>query len=203
MTPSSSLACRVVAIACVVLSGPWVIARAQPAAAPAVDQALQVFRAHVDSYLALHRELEARVAPLDARGQPLHTYLSRQILATSIRRARGAVQQGNIFTPAVAQRFHAIIADTYDDLEPWLSGLERQYLSVPGLHPRVNEPCGTAEMRELPAVLLGKMPPLAGDLQYRLVHFDLVLWDAHAYLVVDFLPDAFRLPEAIVSARDN
>jgi hypothetical protein len=33
-----------------------------------------------------------------------------------------------------------------------------------------------------------------------LVHFDLVLWDVHAYLVVDFLPNAFRLPEAVVSS---
>jgi hypothetical protein len=202
MPPSPSLASRIVAMACVVLWCAWAPARAQPPAAPAPDQALQVFRARVDSYLALHRELEARVAPLDARGQPLHTYLSRQILATAIRRARPA-QQGNIFTPAVAQMFRAIIADTHDGFEAWLSSLQRQYLSVPGLHPQVNESCGMAEMSELPAVLLGKLPPLAGDLQYRLVHFDLVLWDVHAYLVVDFVPDAFRLPEATVSARNG
>jgi hypothetical protein len=96
--------------------------------------------------------------------------------------------------------FRATIADTRDDLRPWLLRLHQEYLILPDVHPYVNEPCMPAEIHRLPDVLLHKLPPLAPELQYGLVHFDLVLWDVHAYLVVDFLPNAFRLPEAVVSS---
>jgi hypothetical protein len=38
-------------------------------------------------------------------------------------------------------------------------------------------------------------PELPEDVEYRIVNHDLVLWDIHADLVVDFLPNAFRAVE--------
>jgi hypothetical protein len=194
MTPSFSLVSRIIAIACIVWAGAWALEGMQ--SVPDRESALEAFGAHVNSYAALHRRLEAPLAPLDEIGEPLHTYVSRQILAGAIRRARSTVRQGALFTPAVANVFRATIADTRDDLRPWLLRLQQQYLILPDVHPQVNEPYAPEEMRELPDVLLRKLPPLAPELQYRLVHFDLVLWDVHAYLAVDFLPDAFRLLDA-------
>jgi hypothetical protein len=110
------------------------------------------------------------------------------------------VHQGALFSPAVADVFRETIADTRDDLRPWLLRLQQQYSIVPDVHLQVNEPCAPADTHELPDALLRKVPPLAPELQYRLVNFDLVLWDVHAYLVVDFLPDAFRLPERASSS---
>lgn len=189
---------RVIAITCIVSSSVWALERAQPV--PDHESALKSFSTQVNSYVALHRRLEAPLAPLDESGEPLHTYVSRQILANAIRRARATVHQGAFFAPTVAEVFRATIADTRDDLRPWLFRLHQEYLIAPDVHPYVNEPCMPAEMHELPDVLLHKLPPLAPELEYRLLDFDLVLWDVHAYLVVDFLPDAFRLREAVVSS---
>jgi hypothetical protein len=198
MTSLSSLVSRIVAIACLVLAGTSGLEATQPV--PDRESALEAFGADVNSYVALHRRLEAPLAPLDEAGEPLHSYVSRQILASTIRRARLTARQGSMFRPAVSDVFRATIADVRDDLRPWLLGLHRQYLIMPDVHPPVNEPCAPAETHEIPDVLLRTLPPLAPELQYRLVHFDLVLWDVHAYLIVDFLPDAFRLADAATSS---
>ena len=39
-------------------------------------------------------------------------------------------------------------------------------------------------------------PPLPADLEYRLVDYYLVLWDAHADLILDVLPDAIPRPSS-------
>jgi hypothetical protein len=38
--------------------------------------------------------------------------------------------------------------------------------------------------------LLLRLPELPEELEYRIVNCDLVLWDVHADLVIDFVPDA-------------
>jgi hypothetical protein len=193
MRPSSFLVSCIVGIVSVASAAAWSREGVQPA--PDRESAVEAFNRQVNSYARLHRRLEAPLVPLDEADEPLHTYASRQILARAIRRARLTVHQGALFSPAVVSVFRETIVDTRDDLRPWLSRLQQQYAIVPDVHPQVNEPCAPSDARELPDVLLRKLPPLAPELQYRLVNFDLVLWDAHAYLVVDFLPDAFRLPE--------
>jgi hypothetical protein len=45
---------------------------------------------------------------------------------------------------------------------------------------------------DVPTVLQ-VFPPLAEELQYRFVDRDLILWDEHANLIVDVLPDAVLL----------
>jgi hypothetical protein len=39
---------------------------------------------------------------------------------------------------------------------------------------------------------MAALPPLPPELQYRFVGRDLILWDIHSGLIVDFLPDAIR-----------
>lgn len=43
----------------------------------------------------------------------------------------------------------------------------------------------------VPPQLLAVLPRLPDELQYRILGSALVLWDHHANLIVDFLPDAF------------
>ena len=42
----------------------------------------------------------------------------------------------------------------------------------------------------MPVILLHQLPPLPEDVEYRWLDRDLVLWDIHADLIIDFLPDA-------------
>jgi hypothetical protein len=43
----------------------------------------------------------------------------------------------------------------------------------------------------VPPQLLQTLPGVPAELQYRIIGRDLVLWDHHADLIVDFLPGAF------------
>ena len=143
MRPSSFLVSCIVGVVSVVSAGAWSREGVQPAGDR--ESALETFTARVNSYVGLHRRLEAPLAPLDEAGEPLHTYVSRQILASAIRRARLTVHQGALFSPAVAHVFRETIVDTRDDLGPWLSRLQQQYAIVPDVHPQVNEPCAPAD----------------------------------------------------------
>jgi hypothetical protein len=41
----------------------------------------------------------------------------------------------------------------------------------------------------MPPQLLQLLPPLPAGLEYRFIDCDLILWDPHANLIVDFLPN--------------
>ena len=45
----------------------------------------------------------------------------------------------------------------------------------------------------MPPCLLGAPAAAAAEIQYRFIGSDLILWDVHAGLIVDFVPDA--IPE--------
>jgi hypothetical protein len=47
-----------------------------------------------------------------------------------------------------------------------------------------------ASISPMPACLLAALPPLPKELQYRFLSRDLILWDLHAGLIVDFVPRA-------------
>ena len=45
-------------------------------------------------------------------------------------------------------------------------------------------------MTVMPVTVLCQLPPLPEELEYRFVNRALVLWDAHADVIVDVMPDA-------------
>ncbi len=63
----------------------------------------------------------------------------------------------------------------------------------------VNEPFREEESYAVPPRLLEQLPPLPGDIQYRILGSGLVLWDVHADIIIDVLPDAFRAPSHVSS----
>ena len=56
---------------------------------------------------------------------------------------------------------------------------------------RVNYPYAqSAEMSEMPATLLAKLPRLPNELRYRFVGHNIILVDRESNLIIDFMPDA-------------
>jgi hypothetical protein len=45
----------------------------------------------------------------------------------------------------------------------------------------------------MPPQLLQLLPPLPAGLEYRFIDCDLILWDPHANLIIDFIPHALSL----------
>ena len=144
------------------------------------------------------------IAQLEAP-RPLQPSLSAQslnrrraYLADAIRKVRPVARQREIFTPDVAQPFRGLIAQalTGRDPETMLLDLFEDHSAPPVFHLRVYDSYPDWATHEMPMILLHWLPPLPADLEYRLVDHDLVLWDAHADLILDVLADAIPRPSS-------
>jgi hypothetical protein len=194
---------RVVAAACAAVvvgavGGPATAAELEQAL-DRVDReaALRLFQDRVEDYARLHRRLEGPLPPLTTTRNMMRNYIARQLLANAIRKARAGVQQGVIFSADVATVFRAMISDALagQDVETFLRELHAEHPGIEDVRPVINEPLPAETTHEMPIVLLHILPALPEDIEYRIVHRDLVLWDIHADLVIDYVPNAFGRSE--------
>jgi hypothetical protein len=156
--------------------------------------AIQAFTDRIESYASLRDRLEEPLPSLQSKRDTWSGFLTKRYLASAIRTARARAQQGDIFTPAVTRIFLERFAEMTSarDEEGLLDGFDIGPL-VPGMMPAVNDSFPVVELRELPAVLLKRLPPLPRDINYRMVGPHLILWDADAEIVIDVLPDAVAM----------
>lgn len=154
---------------------------------------LREFQARVDAYVLLHQTLEAGTPPRVITRDPAQILFASDALADAIVAARPHARQGDIFTAEATRVFR-------DRIQVALSGVSfDRYLYelyegekfrnlravIHGRDPHCRVPSG------IPMALLWALPALPGELEYRIVGRDLVLWDEHAALIIDFIPNAF------------
>jgi hypothetical protein len=163
---------------------------------PAGDFALLAeFHNRVEEYVALHRLLEGQVPTLEVSDDPKEIQAAIEALQKKLRQARATARQGDIFTAEVAQLFRRLIREVFPEGETLrLLSMIAEEMPKALIRPRVNAsyPAG-ASLLVMPTKLLLVFPPLPEELQYRFVDRDLILWDVHANLVVDVVPNAIAL----------
>lgn len=155
--------------------------------------ALAVFEQRVAAYAALHRDL---AASLPASGSRHSAAMARMYLASAIKTARATARQGDIFTIEATRFLRAVIRETTSaaDFGMFAPLMDEEGRLLPGLHPGINGPLPFLESREVPGSTLLMLPTLPPELEYRLVDYDLVLWDVTADLIIDVLPYAVAHP---------
>lgn len=154
----------------------------------------QRFLQRVDEYTSLHRQLEGPLPAEVVTADPEALFVPRKAMAAAIRTARADARQGDIFSPPVAKYFRTLVADALRaggirDMGAIVE--DENFVHIPA---RVNAdyPAGRS-IAMMPTCLLAALPPLPPELQYGFVGRDLILWDVHAGLIVDFVPQA--IPE--------
>ena len=159
--------------------------------------ALCAFEGRLAQYAALHRKLEAPL-PLKPSVSAYALSVRREYLANAIKNARPTTWPGEFFTPDVAPLFRDLIdkALTGRDAEAMLNDLYDDHVTPPGFYVRVYDPYPEWATHEMPIVLLHSLPALPEDVEYRLLDHDLVLWDIHADLILDVLPDTIPRPSS-------
>jgi hypothetical protein len=161
------------------------------------ESARAAFLQGVETYVALHRRLEKGLAPEVVTDDLEALFAPRRELSREIRRARARARQGEIFAPAVASYLRQVIAGALrrGGIDDFLSMVEEE--NEVTVVPTVNGdyPAG-ASISFMPPCLLDALPPLPKELEYRFLGRDLILWDLHAGLIVDFLPKAFKAKTA-------
>lgn len=154
--------------------------------------ALHVFQQRVAAYSALHRELAASLPFSGSR----HSAIGRLYLASAIKAARATARQGDVFTPEATRFFRVVVRETTSaaDFGMFAPLMDEEGRLLPGLHPAIHGPLPFLDSREVPSSALLMLPALPLELEYRIVGYDLVLWDPTADLIVDVLPYALAHP---------
>lgn len=191
----------VVAIACGVIlaegpvldaareSGGPGMAAAQAAGAVDHQAAAAMFTARLAEYETTRARLEEPMPAFDERREPWSLMLSRRYLASAIRAARPWARQGTVFSPLVAHSFRVLI-------EQHVPVEQRQQMAADAVDESyvtltVQEPVPAWAMQPVPEALRQALPPLPNGIEYRVVAPSLILWDAHAEILIDVLPGAF------------
>ena len=154
---------------------------------------LEEFDQRVKVYTDLRATVNKGAAKVTETSKPEEIAAARKTLNAKLVAGRAAAKPGDIFTPAVQAHIRAILA-------PELKGVKGQNtrgsiwdegpgpdafkLKVNAAYPK-EYPLGS-----VPPAILESLPRLPEGLEYRFVYRQLLIRDAHANLIIDFMPAA-------------
>ncbi|HEU4509370.1 MAG TPA: hypothetical protein VFR78_14080 [Pyrinomonadaceae bacterium] len=166
-------------------------ALAAPAVTPAEKAVIEAFENQVKDYVKLRKKVRESVPKLSKEATPEQIEAYRTALVESMRNARKGAKRGDIFLPEVGAYIRRTLKEEF-------KGRDRKEIrdiafetELTGVVLRVNYPYAqTAELSEMPATLLAKLPQLPNELRYRFVGHHMILVDRESNLIIDFMPDA-------------
>ncbi len=158
---------------------------------PADKAAIEAFEKQVKDYIELRNKVRANAPKLSKDSTPEQIHAYRTALELSLRNARPNAKRGEFFLPATADFIRRTLKTEFQ-------GKDRQELreqifetETQGVVLRVNYPYAqTAELSEMPATLLTKLPQLPKELRYRFVGRSMLLVDRESDVIIDIMPDA-------------
>jgi hypothetical protein len=158
-------------------------------------EALQHFAKEVEEYARLHDRERKKIGPVESDA-------AQKALAGAIIARRGQSRQGELFVTEVQPVFRRRIAeqlkgpDTLAARKAVIEGNPGHDEDSPPVSVAVNAPYPRGATRStMPPSVLLVLPPLPDCLHYLFVGRNLILIDATAQFIVDFLPAA--TPELI------
>ena len=146
------------------------------------------FTARVTTYADLRRTLEEGLPPLVVTNNQSEIRRAEEALARRIRMAREGARQGNIFTPAINGAFKQLLMGV---TKPGVCAAILDEGNPGDLSYRTGRPYPRDQpLSTVPPSVLGVLPTLPDDVQYRFVDRDLILYDTRANLMLDRIPSA-------------
>jgi len=159
-----------------------------PPGTPESARAIYDFNERVAAYAELRQKADDGVPRLKTTNEPADIVAAQESLAQRIAAARADAKRGDIFTPVIATQFRRILRPEVKD--EGTKELIRE--DNPGSVPfEVNAPYPEREpLSTVPPNVLARLPELPADVEYRFVGRHLILFDARANLVIDYIPNA-------------
>lgn len=162
-----------------------------PVTSPAEKAAIQALENRVKEYVKLRNRVREQAPKLSKDSTPEQIQAYRTALEESLRAARKGAKRGDLFLPEVADYIRRTLKTAF-------KGKDRKEIrdiafetELQGVVLRVNYPYAqSAELSEMPATLLSKLPQLPTEVRYRFVGTNLVLVDRESNLIIDFMPQA-------------
>jgi hypothetical protein len=149
------------------------------------------FNARVKEYVELHKKLESTLPPLPKDATTEQILGHQRAMERMITTARDSARQGDIFPQHIRAHFRRQLAralagpdgrklrDTIMDEIP-----QNVRIQINGRYP------DALPLSNVPARVLLVLPKLPEELEYRFVGDRLILFDSHAYIVVDYIDKA-------------
>ena len=156
-------------------------------------KAVSEFLKAVEQYVAMHRDLERTLPDLPPDPTPDAVYKRQRALESLIQRKRGAAKQGDVFVssvrPVIRRLLFALFKGPNGVKLKHTLGEERPpgeavKLRINGRYP------DTIPLSTVPPQVLETLPGLPEELEYRFIDAVLILLDAHAHTIVDYLTGA-------------
>lgn len=160
--------------------------------------ALATMNDRLKAYVELHTKIESALPKLAAEATPVDRDKVQRQFEQEMRKARAGAKQGDLFTPQaqpVIKRLIAAVFDGPEGMKLKASIMDENpvgvKLAVNGRYPD-NVPIST-----MPPPVLQTLPKLTEGLEYRFVNDHLIILDAHAHVVADYLDNVLPTTAAI------
>ena len=174
----------------VTVGGPSSTAGQGVGAEPTDAVALKQFEAVLADYVAMRRRLADEIRGPIPNSSSVELNNASDSLAAAIQRARQDARVGDLFVTPVTRVLKRTVdaAARTKELREALATIDDEAPTVrePKIHLRFP---GASQMATMPPTLLGVLPRLPKELEYRIIGRFLVLRDIDAALIVDYIPD--------------
>ena len=153
--------------------------------------ALATMNDRLKEYIDLHVKIEKELPKLPKEATPQQIDKVQRDFEARMRAARSGAKPGNIFTPQATMVIKKLLANVF-------GGVEGRKLKADVFDENPGEIALTVNSRypdqvplsNVPPQILQTLPKLTEDLEYRFIGDKMILLDAHAHIVVDFIDGA-------------
>jgi hypothetical protein len=152
------------------------------------------FAKRVEAYVKLRDGAEKAAPNLERTNKPQEIVTAEKSIGHNVRAARASAKQGDLFTPATQAVFKRLLrpplakgteaADNKAIIKDDAPQAKEVPFKINGEYPK-NAPLST-----VPPDVLQSLPQLPEDIQYRFVGRHLILYDAKANLIMDYMLNA-------------
>jgi hypothetical protein len=177
---------------------------------PQVDmdpEVLAKFAEEVNEYVALRRKIVGQLPPVGSQSTPEQIFERQNAMKHAIERARRGAKQGEMFKKSVEAAIRRIIQKEMQspEREAMVKEIKQGNPKVEGVPTRQNPQVvvkkdvplrvngdypDSAPFSSMPPSLLMKLPQLPDEVRYRFVGRHLILRDAEANVILDYILDA-------------
>ncbi len=171
---------------------PAVAAGQGPSSKPGNDAPVVAdFVTRVNAYVAVHLRAERAAPKLPQEATPQQIDQTQRSMADRIQAERAGAKRGDIFTPEMATLVRRVLIQV-------LSGPDGARRRASIMDDNVKFIPLTANQRypddvpltTMPPGLLLALPELPEEMEYRFIGPHLILFDQHAHIIPDFIPNA-------------
>lgn len=155
---------------------------------------LKQFVERVEDYVKVHKKHEDTLPRLPEQTNPNQIDAHERALLKLMQAARAGSKPGDIFFPEMQRLVRTL-------LRPVFQGTDGAQIKAEIMD---NENSGAVKLvvngrypdeipiSTVPPQVLAQLPKLPEDLEYRFIRTNLILFDPHAHMIVDFVERAFQ-----------